>query len=1010
MRSILTAALASLLAAACAGEPPPHTMTEVSGLEGPPGTSEQALVAARSVWEYDDTGTDLGTGWRETTPASDWSTGPGPLGYGESYVATVVSYGGDPGDKHPTTYFRRAFTVSDPGRVEKLYLRAMFDDGFVFYLNGREGGRAWMPSGTITFDTFALGHETGNNYMTFDVSDQIPNLVAGANTIAVEVHQHDAGSSDLTMDMELVAFVSGGGEVPEHEPTPRGIPAESTWLYWDQGGDLGTAWREPGYEPAGWKSGAAPLGFGESYIATETAQGPITTYFRHEFTSNGDATGLSLAPMYDDGYVAYLNGVEIHRAAMPDGPITADTRSTGHEARGYQRVMLSEYAHLIVEGVNVLAVEVHQVSSGSSDLVWDARLDEETAWQPQDSGTTADLFDVHAADTRRVWAVGAGGTIVRTLDGGATWAPQVSGTTSDLNAVWLQLDDFDVDIDRGTIVGDGGTILSTTDGEIWIDRSLAVPARLEDVSFVGERGWAVASGDVDSTTDDLYVTSDGGLTWTPMPTGISGGNWAAVLFIDHQRGWIAGTSFDHEGGVIYRTDDGGTSWTLAWAFDNHGYWPAALAQHAFDDIWMVGQSSFAGTGEVKLVARDGGTFEEAPRTGNNVGIYDLDFASSTHGVGVGVHGSIVVTEDGGESWIAARVPHYYVHAHLHGVDFSFFDRDTGWAVGVGGTILKTTSGGIDSGWVRHDPPEQNLDEVMFLDDRHGWLIGDQVWETEDGGESWTEVAGIEPAGAIEVFGDRHVWIAGRPEIWYSADGGDTWTTYVADLGGDHWIGDLSFVSPTVGWLTINPVLGSPPPEQPDLYMTTDGGATWDPVPIDFEQVKLGAVEFVDEDHGWVIGEVFDPDNGGTPPTILQTRDGGASWEYGWSYREEGDSYDGTLNGLDALDSETAWVVGSRTGVEGELVVSTHDGGDTYQLSLDPDGEPLLDVCFADAEHGWAVGSDQTILATRDGGTTWDVHRLRPGGWTLRDVHATSRYDAWVVGSVGDLFETSTGGY
>ena len=72
-------------------------------------------------------------------------------------MRTLVSYGADPANKHPTTYFLRTFTV--PRAVRKMYLRVMYDDGFVFYLNGREGGRAHMPSGPVSFSTLALGHE-----------------------------------------------------------------------------------------------------------------------------------------------------------------------------------------------------------------------------------------------------------------------------------------------------------------------------------------------------------------------------------------------------------------------------------------------------------------------------------------------------------------------------------------------------------------------------------------------------------------------------------------------------------------------------------------------------------------------------------------------------------------------------------------------------------------------------------------------------------------------------------
>ncbi|MBK9037195.1 MAG: hypothetical protein IPL61_39120 [Myxococcales bacterium] len=66
---------------------------------------------------------------------------------------------------------------------------AIYDDGFVAYLNGVELGRASMPAGPITAATLAPGSETGNNDVTLDWTAGKGLLVAGPNVLAVEVHQ-----------------------------------------------------------------------------------------------------------------------------------------------------------------------------------------------------------------------------------------------------------------------------------------------------------------------------------------------------------------------------------------------------------------------------------------------------------------------------------------------------------------------------------------------------------------------------------------------------------------------------------------------------------------------------------------------------------------------------------------------------------------------------------------------------------------------------------------------------
>ncbi|MBN1676569.1 MAG: chitobiase/beta-hexosaminidase C-terminal domain-containing protein [Kiritimatiellae bacterium] len=168
------------------------------------------LIGKAGTWRYNDSGTNLGTGWRPASfNDSGWKQGPGPLGYGETYLNTTLSYGLDPANKHITTYFRKRFDVAvEPVTLSTLTLSARYDDGFVAYLNGQELLRRAMPAGTVTYQTLAASHE-GSAYEEIDISGQAAKLVRGANVLAVEVHQTDAGSSDLVMDMSLTAAASG---------------------------------------------------------------------------------------------------------------------------------------------------------------------------------------------------------------------------------------------------------------------------------------------------------------------------------------------------------------------------------------------------------------------------------------------------------------------------------------------------------------------------------------------------------------------------------------------------------------------------------------------------------------------------------------------------------------------------------------------------------------------------------------------------------------------------------
>lgn len=157
-----------------------------------------------SVWKYEDSGVALDSTWIDPGYADgDWSMGPAPLGFGEPFIETFVSYGDDPADKHRTTYFRTTFDLQDPPEsVQVFLLRVNHDDGVVIYLNGVELTRLSMPAGEISHSTLALSHE-GGGYELHDLSSSISMLNETGNVLAAEVHQTSAESSDLVLDLEF---------------------------------------------------------------------------------------------------------------------------------------------------------------------------------------------------------------------------------------------------------------------------------------------------------------------------------------------------------------------------------------------------------------------------------------------------------------------------------------------------------------------------------------------------------------------------------------------------------------------------------------------------------------------------------------------------------------------------------------------------------------------------------------------------------------------------------------
>jgi hypothetical protein len=167
-------------------------------------------------------------------------------------------------------------------------------------------------------------------------------------------------------------------------PVPQDPDAPAVWKYLADGSDAGTSWRARGFDDSGWPSGPGKLGYGDSTVATVVPFGPsttnkyITTYFRHSFevADPRKIATLELGLLVDDGAVVYLNGVEIVRQNLPEGPIGHRTLAlsavSGSAENRYTLYTVS--SQQLQAGTNQLAVEVHQNSASSSDIGFDLSL------------------------------------------------------------------------------------------------------------------------------------------------------------------------------------------------------------------------------------------------------------------------------------------------------------------------------------------------------------------------------------------------------------------------------------------------------------------------------------------------------------------------------------------------------------------------------------------------------------------------------------------------------------
>ena len=153
---------------------------------------------------------------------------------------------------------------------------------------------------------------------------------------------------------------------------------------------------------------------------------------------------------------------------------------------------------------------------------------------------------------------------------------------------------------------------------------------------------------------------------------------------------------------------------------------------------------------------------------------DVCFVDASHGWAVGLFGTILATSDGGVTWTSQASGTYQT---LYTV--CFVDTSHGWAAGYQGTILSTTDGGAT--WIPYtgdaDYTRTPIFDVAFVDALHGWAVtessGDTILATSDGGATWTEKS--VPYGRLRAlaFADAmHGWAVGQAgNVVATVDGG-----------------------------------------------------------------------------------------------------------------------------------------------------------------------------------------------------------------------------------------------
>ena len=358
--------------------------------------------------------------------------------------------------------------------------------------------------------------------------------------------------------------------------------------------------------------------------------------------------------------------------------------------------------------------------------------------------------------------------------------------------------------------------------------------------------------------------------------------------------------------------------------------------------------------------------ESLPNTWQNESaLRDVHFVDALRGWAVGDHGVILKTTDGGEHWYAVA-----------DVNRSVED----WDRAAGQLSLKQKLRGakdrrfqaaVSTSKSRSPKVTCQLSSVFFLNDRLGWAAGGYavplldrtrsvVLKTVDGGINWTVIANTAPPHIKQIeFSDPNTgWAIGDASasfasgIYFTRDGGRTWQDQPLEDQRQHhdWVAASRNGNRIIG------VSSSGGLKFAELNRSRiDNSAVLADRKQSFSDVVMS-----DASNGWAVG---------AEGAVFQTRDQGLSWQAILQQDE--------TNTIKLIDFETVTTTEKEiwaAGKPGSCLVSIDKQTGKVKLHATPNQTPLHRITFVDETHGWAVGDLGIVIATTDGGESWQVQR------------------------------------
>ncbi len=246
------------------------------------------------------------------------------------------------------------------------------------------GGSGWTTVGSAgpdqrTPDLTALISKVVSD-ANWAKGNAITFFLTGSGTREVESFDGDAPKAPMLV-VEYLGGTSGGNSNPNFTPlaiTNFPVSNGQSWYFWDKSNKPASNWTDTLNNDTLWKSGKAPIGYGDAHWVSKTDSALTTLYVRkivNVSSVNALSDTLELNLTCDDGALIYINGTQVLRRNLPTGTIDSNTLAT-RAVEGMNELVKYSYdvpKSALRNGKNVIAAEIHNIQN-KSDLGFDMEL------------------------------------------------------------------------------------------------------------------------------------------------------------------------------------------------------------------------------------------------------------------------------------------------------------------------------------------------------------------------------------------------------------------------------------------------------------------------------------------------------------------------------------------------------------------------------------------------------------------------------------------------------------